>query len=479
VIGALLTILLTGLIGFGVGNNWQHNLPNAQARPVVAPEARSLEAASIAVAEDVKRSVVSLRVEQVPSAQEDTSPFWPFIPGIPKSKPAPKAGLGSGVIIDGAGYILTNVHVVSNATRIKVVTEDGAEYNGEVVGTDSDTDLAVVKIKPETKKPLIAARLGDADLAKTGSWVMALGSPFGFEASVTTGVISAKGRTLRGEGKSDSPYRDLLQTDAAINPGNSGGPLVNLDGEVIGINQAIYSPGPFAGNVGIGFAIPINSYTKKIIASIKTGQSFVRGRLGVFVSDMNKALTQIYGVEKGAFVQEIVADGPADKAGIQAEDVIISYDGQAIADSDQLVNVVQRSHPGAQVRIVLVRDKKQRTVTATVIAKDDKTAAQPAAQAGEMGRLGLRVSDITLQIAYSLGLDAQRGVVVLEVDPMGDAARAGVSVGDVITKINLISVNNFEDYKQAVAKLETGKPATLRVKHGDMSRTLSIEEVSR
>jgi serine protease Do len=479
-IGALLIILITGLIGFGIGNQYHHAMPAAQARPPVSPEARALEAASIAVAEDVKHSVVSLRVEQAPSGEDNSdNPFWPFFPNLPKSRPMPKAGLGSGVIIDPAGYILTNVHVVANATRIKAVSEDESEYSGEVVGTDPDTDLAVIKIKPDPKKPLIAARLGDADLAKTGSWVMALGSPFGFEASVTTGVISAKGRTLRGEGKSDSPYRDLIQTDAAINPGNSGGPLVNLDGEVIGINQAIYSPSPYAGNVGIGFAIPINAYTRKIIASIKAGQTFVRGRLGIYVGDLDRALSEVYGVQKGAFVQEIVPDGPAAKAGIQAEDVIISYDGQPISDSEQLVAAVQRTAPGAKVPIVLLRERKQKTVTALITAKSEKPAAAASTQPEAMGRLGLRVSGITPQIAYSLGIEVQRGVVVLEVDPLGDAARAGITVGDVVTKINLTPVNNLEDYQQVAAKLVTGRPATLRVKHGDASRTVSIDEVGK
>jgi serine protease Do len=479
----LLALALVGGIGFGLGSKWHSAASPAYAAQALSSEARAMEEASVGVAEELIPAVVHIRVESLakPEEQQDYfAPFRPFMPDLPQPQPKarPKQGLGSGVIIDPAGYILTNVHVVAGADQITVVTADEKEYKGTVVGTDSETDLAVVKI--DAGGPLPAARLGNADQARIGSWVMAVGSPFGLEATVTTGVISAKGRTLRRREEPYSPFRDLIQTDAAINQGNSGGPLVNLGGEVIGINQAIFSPGPFAGNVGIGFAIPINPHTLSVIASIKQGEPFVRGRLGVFVRDVEPALAEIYGVKKGAFVEEVTPDSPASQSGIKEEDIIVAYNGQAIDNSDQLVAAVQQTRPGSEVKVRLFRAKKEREIVVTI---GEKKAGAAAAAAPGMeireGRLGLKVGDLTPETAETLGIDPDtQGVLVEEVNPTGDAARAGIRPGDIIIKVNLTPVRSLKDYQQAVAKLKAGRPATIRHKRGDVTRTVIIEQVT-
>ncbi|NIM05215.1 MAG: PDZ domain-containing protein [Armatimonadetes bacterium] len=481
VIYLLLGLLLVGGLGFGLGSRWHPGVEPAQAAQTVSPAVQSLEAAFVGVAKEVTPAVVHIRVETQPKPSEEEdffAPFRPFMPQVPRRRPMPRQGTGSGVIIDSAGYVLTNVHVVSEAARITVVTAGEQEYKGEVVGTDPETDLAIVNI--DSDEPLASARLGNADNSEVGSFVMAIGSPFGLEATVTTGVISAKGRTLRRRESPYSPFRDLLQTDASINQGNSGGPLVNLKGEVIGINQAIMSPGPGTGNVGIGFAIPINSQTQAIIAALKRGESFVRGRLGVYLRDMERGLAEIYGVKQGAFVEQVIPDTPASEAGIQEEDIIIGYDGQPIETSDQLVSAVQRTRPGTEVTIRLIRDNKEKRVVVAIGKKTKEvTAAKTGPEEPTKGRLGLWVSELTPETASSLGVEPDtKGVVVKNMDPVGDAARAGIRPGDIIVKVNLTPVRNLKDYTRAVAKLKVGRPATVRYHRGDQIRTAVIEEVT-
>lgn len=482
----LLVALLIGGIGFFLGSRPNPVINPLQAAQTLPPAVQALETTFTNVAEEVRPSVVHIRVESLvaPSPQDDLfGPLRPFMPDTPR-RPVPREGTGSGVIIDSAGYILTNVHVVADARSITVITANRDEYRGEVVGTDPDTDLAIVKITPKADRPLVAARLGDADRAKVGSFVMAIGSPFGLDETVTSGVISGTGRSLpRTDEGSNDRFRNLLQTDAAINPGNSGGPLVNLMGEVIGINQAIFSPGPIAGNIGIGFAIPINSYNKELIASLRRGQPIVRGRLGAYVGDISSGLAEVYGVSRGAFVQEVVPDTPAAQAGLQAEDVIITYNGKPVENSDQLVDAVQRTRPGTEVPLRIMRGKQEKTLTVRIGEKKAEVAqAQPTGEdEGKPARLGLRVSDITPQIAASLKLKAGiQGVVVKAVDPTGDAARAGIQAGMIIVKVNLTPVRNVEEYKQATATLKVGRPATLRYydPRQDRSLTVVIDEVT-
>jgi len=477
-LAVLFSLVLAGVVGFGFGAKLHLASQPAQARPILPPAVQQLEDAYIGVAEEVTPAVVHIRVQAMAKEEESVPEFFrPFFPGQPQ-KPVPRTGLGSGVIIDAAGYVLTNVHVVSGAEKITVITNNEDEYVGKVVSTDPDTDLAVVKIEPHGQ--LTAARLGNAEEAKVGTFVMAIGSPFGLDASVTTGVISATGRALprRETGKYES-FRNLIQTDAAINQGNSGGPLVNLRGEVIGINQAIFSPGPNGGNVGIGFAIPINAKTREIITTLKSGKRFTRGKLGVMLRDV-AGLSEVYGTKKGAFVTEVVPAGPADNAGIEAGDIIIGYNGKAIDETEQLVEAVQSTAPGTKAQIKLLRDKAEKVVTVTISEKTDETAAtKPSEEQGKAGRLGLRVKELTPELANSLGLSPSRkGVVVVAVAPAGEAAQAGLAAGDIIMKINLMTVRNLQDYNKALGQLKVGKPAVILFKRGDQpAQITTIDEV--
>ena len=476
----LLSLLLVGAIGFGLGTVWHPSVRPAHAAQAVPPAVTAMESTFTGVAAEVKPSVVHLSVESLPKAAEGEDSFGPLRPFLPAppSRPTPKRGTGSGVVIDSAGYILTNVHVVAQAQQITVIMADGEEYKGKAIGTDPETDLAIVKVEPH--KPLTAAILGNADEEKVASWVMAIGSPFGLDQTVTVGVISGKGRTLPRQESRDSRFRDLIQTDAAINPGNSGGPLVNLKGEVIGINQAIFSPGPFGGNVGIGFAIPLNPFTKEIIASLKQGQPVVRGLLGVYVRDLTPGMEEVYGVRKGAFVEQVAPGGSAAEAGIQQEDIIIGYEGQPVEKTDQLVAAVQRTRPGAEVEIKLIRNKQEKTVTAKIEQKKEAVAKVGRGPEEEVkGRLGLGVTELTPEIAASLGVDPRlKGVVVKSVDPAGDAARAGLEPGDIIVKVNLTPVRSIADYIQAIEKLKVGRAATIRYQRGEQIRTAVIEKVT-
>ncbi len=476
----VVALLAATALGFGLGAGRLSHSGQAQARQLIAPEAQALDSLFSSVAEEVKPAVVHIRVQGPPApAEEDApGPFPPSFPGQPRPAPTPSQSLGSGVIIDPSGYILTNVHVVAGATRITVVTANKDEYPGKVVGNDPDTDLAVVKIEP--RRPLPAARLGNADEAKVGSWVMAIGSPYGLEATVTAGIISAQGRILREESPGATPFRNLIQTDAAINRGSSGGPLVNLQGEVIGISQAIVSPGPFGGNIGIAFAIPIDNFTRDIIASLKQGQTFARGRLGIYIQDAEPGMAENYGAQRGAFVNQVMPDGPGAKAGIQEEDIITAYAGQPIKSSDELLGAVQRTRPGARVELTLLRGGQEKKLTVTIGEKKDATPAPPKpAEEVKMGRLGMKVAEITPEVASLFGLPAGlKGVVVTDLDPAGDAARAGLAPGDVIIKINLAPIRNLQEYQAAAQALQAGKPATIRHRRGEMIHTAVIDAVS-
>jgi serine protease Do len=403
--------------------------------------------------------------------------FRPFVPN-PQATPQPREGTGSGVIIDPAGYILTNVHVVADAAQITVVVGDEEEFAGKVVSTDPDTDLAVIKIDAKGKN-LVAAKLGNAAEEKVGTIVMAIGSPFGLEQTVTTGVISGTGRSLSRSESPGNRFRNLIQTDAAINPGNSGGPLVNLKGEVIGINQAIYSTGMTPGNIGIGFAIPINTTTKSIINTLTKGENYIRGRIGAEIQDVPQKLAENLGTKTGAFVRSVTPDGPADKAGIQDGDVILSYNGNTIKDGDQLVTAVQATKPGTEVKVIILRDKQTKSLIAKIEEKKDKVATTESSTEGEKSaRLGMRVSPITPEIASSLGIDpATKGVVVTGINPMGVAANSGIQKGDIIVKINLTPIRSVQDFNAAIKELQAGKSATIRFKHEDQTVTTIIEEL--
>jgi len=465
--------------------------------PAEIAQLEALERGFTWIAESVKPAVVFLEVEgKVQERAGAQAPFdmpeqWREFFGpnfqMPETPAPPRVpmGQGSGVIIDPDGYILTNNHVVDDAARVTVHLANGDSYPAEVVSTDRLTDLAVIKI--ETDRALPAARLGNADETKAGSWVMAVGFPFGggsqggrfdeplrYESTVTVGVISATKRQLSSD-MAGRPYRDLLQTDAPINPGNSGGPLVNIRAEVIGINQAIFTPSPWAGNIGVGFAIPINDYNKEVIVTLKGGGTVVRGQLGVAIRALTPALMEVYGGEHGVFVQQVQADSPAARAGMKDEDVVLTYNGEKIISQEQFVQMVQKTPPGETVKIDVLREEKVVPLTATVGTMDLATAAEKPT-APERKRLGLTVAPISEEQARPLGIPG--GVLVRAVDPVSDGARAGVRRGDVIVKVNRDLVTDIESYRSAVAKLEKGGPLVLRVLRRGEVLTLELDSLS-
>jgi serine protease Do len=364
--------------------------------------------------------------------------------------------LGSGFIVDEEGFIVTNNHVVENADKIKVKLNNGKELQAEVIGRDPKTDIALLKVKKSRNLRIL--QLGNSDALKVGEWVVAIGSPFGLEHTVTAGIVSAKGRVI-GSG----PYDDFIQTDASINPGNSGGPLVNLRGEVVGINTAIVSRG--GGNVGIGFAIPINM-ARDIIEQLKTSGAVTRGWLGVSIQDLTPELAEYYGLKetKGALVGEVFEGDPADKAGIKAKDVIVEVDGEPIKDSRDLSRSIAGIPVDKTVKVKVLRNGKERTFRIKIAKRtDDKEMA--AVQGGpEETELGMTVSPLTPQLARRFGLPEGEGVVVVAVEPDSPAAEAEVRKGDLVLEVNHKSVKTLKDYQKFMDKVKNGETVSLLVR---------------
>jgi serine protease Do len=334
---------------------------------------------------------------------------------------------GSGVIIRKEGIVLTNSHVVANSTRVTVKLNDSEkELPAEVVQTDPRTDLAIVRITQKGDYPV--ATLGDALTVKEGDWAIAFGSPFGLSSTMTVGVISAVNRRIPSP-TDEFNYRDLLQTDAAINPGNSGGALVNIRGEVIGINFMIFSPGDSAGSVGIGFAIPVNTFTRQIIDTLVTGKAFQRGQLGVRIGELDNTLREQYGVKDGVFVHEVVPGSAADKAGVKAEDIITVFDGTKVNSADQFVRLVEATKPGTKTTVTVIREKKTQDLTITVGTAGASLASS------YVTKLGLTVAAVTPEIAEQLGLQRATGVLVTQVKEGSPAEEADIRRGDVILRV--------------------------------------------
>ncbi len=505
-----LIILLIGV----AAAMWPGRQSQTTAQAAPPEELHALEAIQAGfnwMAEEVKPSVVFIEVEQKAPDDDITTeerefrlperfrdffgPGFPFpgpeTPEMPPSRrPGPQLGQGSGVVIDPEGYILTNNHVVGAAEKVKVYFPDGTAYPAEVVGADTLSDLAVIKIEPDRR--LKAAKLGDADSSRVGSWVMAIGYPFGaahsatsgivggrfdtaqrFEPTVTVGVISATHRQLPSD-IPGRPYRDLIQTDAPINPGSSGGPLVNIRAEVVGINQAIFTS-PIGGNIGVGFAVPINESTKSVIESLKGGEPVVRGQLGVLVSPLTPTLKSVYEAEHGVFVEEVLADTPASRGGLKAEDIILRYAGDEVTSVDQFVNAVLHTKPGTAVDIVVLRDGHTTNLTVTIEALSLDVAEREPTRA-EGGKLGLTVETLAAARASEMGIAG--GVLVRAVNPDGQAARAGIQPGDVIVKVNRQPITDVASYERVVGELKTGEAVVVRAWRGDRVFTAQIERLA-
>jgi len=378
--------------------------------------------------------------------------FGPF-QGDGQQRDFKQRSLGSGFIIDDSGFIVTNNHVIDDADQIKVILADDKEFDAELVGRDPKTDLALIRI--EGAKNLKPLEFGDSEKLKVGTWVVAIGSPFGLEQTVTAGIVSAKGRII-GSG----PYDDFIQTDASINPGNSGGPLLNMDGKVVGINTAIIASGQ-----GIGFAIPIN-LAKGIIDQLKDKGEVTRGWLGVGIQDLTPELADYYGLkaEKGVLVTQVFEGDPADKAGIKVNDVILSVDGQNVTTGRELSAMIANTPVGHQTKIDLIRDGKKKALTVTLAKRDDdeKTIA---AQSRDNDELGIEVTDLDSDIARRFGIDGKEsGVLVTDVKDESLARDADVRPGDIIKEINRTVVKDRKDFVQLMKKNEDSKIIQLLVK---------------
>jgi len=355
--------------------------------------------------------------------------------------------LGSGFIIDKAGFIVTNNHVVEGADQIKVRLYDEKEYDAEVVGRDPKTDLALIKIEGADK--LHPLPLGDSEALKVGTWVVAIGSPFGLEQTVTAGIVSAKKRVI-GAG----PYDDFIQTDASINPGNSGGPLLDLRGNVVGINTAIVASGQ-----GIGFAIPIDM-ARTIVAQLKEKGEVTRGWLGIGIQDLTPELAEYYGIEnrRGVLVTQVFEGDPADKAGIKKNDIITAINGQPVATGRELSGIIANTAVGEKTRIDLLRSGKEMKLTAKVAKREDKEL-QASAEQKESDALGLQVAELSAERAQQFGLDKdETGVLVVDVENGSRAIKAGIHVGDVVKGINRQKVENLDDYQNLMNKVDGDKP---------------------
>ncbi len=388
--------------------------------------------------------------------------FHKFFGEIPDQE-LKQQSLGSGFIIDKDGYIITNNHVVDGADEIKVKLADGREYKAKVIGRDPKTDLALIKIS-SLFKDLPALSLGDSDKMRVGDWVLAIGNPFGLEETVTQGIISATGRVI-GSG----PYDNFLQTDAPINPGNSGGPLINLSGEVIGINSAIIQSGQ-----GIGFAIPSNM-AKKITPQLKEKGRVSRGWIGVSVQTMTPEIAQALGLKEpqGVLVGEVVPGGPASAAGIKRGDVIVSFDGKEIKKVADLPLLVAETPAGKKIDVKVIRDSKELPLTVTVA--EMPTGKIPAAGQLSPEGFGLTADNITPQVMRELQLKDKNGVVVVNVQPGSPADDAGIQVGDVIREVDRIPIKNLTDYDSAVTKSGRNKPVLFLVKRGGQTFYVTIQ----
>ncbi|HEV3110311.1 MAG TPA: DegQ family serine endoprotease [Candidatus Binataceae bacterium] len=370
-------------------------------------------------------------------------------------------GLGSGVIVSPDGYIMTNNHVVGNADTIQVTLMDKREFTAKVIGKDSKTDLALIKI--DTKEPLPFAALGNSDGTEVGDWVVAIGNPFGFSLTVTAGIVSAKGRALGGN------YDEFIQTDAAINPGNSGGPLFDVSGKVVGINTAIYSR--TGTSAGIGFAIPID-LAKAVMDQLKSHGKVTRGWLGVEIQEVTPELAQSFGLARpdGALVANVEKDSPAAKSGIKRGDVIVKFNGHDVHEQHELPELVAETPIKKSVEVEVVRGGKHVTVPVTIgeLKENEMASAGGAEQPGS--GWGLQVGEITPDIAREFNLQSDKGIVVRQVKPDSPGAEAGLEQGDVILEVNHDKVNSLKDFMaHAKEAKDQKKPALLLVQRGNVT----------
>jgi serine protease Do len=390
-----------------------------------------------------------------------------FFGNIPEREYKQNA-LGSGFIISKDGYILTNNHVIDKVDRIKVKLSNGKEYDAVIIGKDDKTDLALIKIKPQSDLPIV--KFGDSDRLRVGDWVVAIGNPFGLERTITSGIVSAKGRVI-GAG----PYDNFIQTDASINPGNSGGPLFNLSGEVVGVNTAIVARGQ-----GIGFAIPVNT-AKSIIEDLKIRGKVTRGWLGVSVQDVTEDIAQNLSLKesKGALVGDVVPGDPADRAGIRAGDILYEMDGKKIEDSHDLLRHVASLPIGKEIAVKAFRDGEFKSFKVMISERKDDKNKESISKNDSQQNFGFSVQEITPEIAQKRGISDPTGIIVTKVAENSPASDAGIKAGDLILQINKKRISSVKSFSDEIAKHQSSGTLLLLIKRGDRSFFVTLKESSQ
>ncbi|HEX6880401.1 MAG TPA: Do family serine endopeptidase [Terriglobales bacterium] len=493
----VLGILIGTVVTYGVKGK---TIDSSDAQQLSVPAPQQLSSTFATIAKQLEPSVVNINTESTiknPHAnmgpgnrmrpqqpgddeqdqqggQDQENPFQDFMDrffggqGPDQPEDLRTRSLGSGVIVDPRGYIVTNNHVVEKADKIRVSLmgdPPSVSYEAKVIGTDKETDLAVIKI--EAGKTLPAAKMGNSDSMNVGDWVLAIGSPFGLEESVTAGIVSAKGRNI----VPGRQFQSFIQTDAAINPGNSGGPLVNMDGEIIGINTAIYTQS--YGYQGVGFALPSNTVAQVYNQLIGPEHRVARGSIGVeFNAQPNPSVLRVYGIKTGVIVSNVIANGPAAKAGLKTGDAITSVNGKDIKTGDELVGEISATKPGNSVKLGYVRDGKRGE--ANVVVEDrmklfgSRLGLTDEEQEEEQGpketKLGVTVRDISPEVASRLGISAGKGVQVTDVKPDSFADSIQLQRGDVILEINKQPVTDVASFEKLQSQLKTGQDVVLLVR---------------
>jgi serine protease Do len=490
-----LTILATLTVGILIGTVISKGVKGQEkkgsdATPLTVPSPQQLSNQFSQISKQLEPTVVNVNTESTiknphrrghggnPDQPEDQDPFGDFFDkffgGQQGNGPIRERSLGSGVIVDAKGYIVTNRHVVEKADRIRVKLMDdppGTFHDAKVIGSDQETDLAVIKI--ESEKPLPVAKLGNSDSMEVGDWVLAVGSPFGLSETVTAGIVSAKGRNI----VPNRQFQSFIQTDAAINPGNSGGPLVNMAGEVIGINTAILTD--TNAYAGVGFAMPSNTVVSVYNQLIAPEHRVARGSIGImFNAQENPAISRVYGAGAGGVtVSAVTAGSPAEQAGLKVGDTIVSVDGKPVKNGDELVADIASRKPGTKVNLGLVRNGKKQDATVTVTDRAKLFAARlgedddnGGAEAPKEGKLGLTVRAVTSEMADRLDIPAGKGVIVQDIKPSSFADDVGLTRGDVILEINKQPVNSEDDFNRISSSLKSGQDVVFLVRQRGSGR---------
>jgi len=492
-VASSLVILLTLALGILIGTIVSGGVRGQEkkvsdAPPLTVPARKDSSNQFSQIAKSLEPAVVNINTESTlkpnarrrpgqPGGDDDQeNPFGDFFDkffGNQDTGPIKQRSLGSGVLVDGKGYIVTNRHVVEKADRIRVKLQDepqSVQHDAKVIGTDPETDLAVIKI--DVDKSLPYAKLGNSDSMQVGDWVLAIGSPFGLQATVTAGIVSAKGRNI----VPNRQFQSFIQTDAAINPGNSGGPLVNMDGEVIGINTAILTD--TNAYAGVGFALPSNTVAQVYNQLTGPEHRVQRGSIGIeFNAQENPAIARVYGVQSGVTISNVVAGSPAEKGGLKVGDTIVSVDGKTVKNGDELVADIAGRKPGSKIAIGYVRGGKKEEASVTVADRAKLFASRlgDEEEGGEesqpkQSKLGITIRGLTPEMADRLNVPSGKGVVVQEVKPGSFADDTGLTRGDIILEINKQPVNSEDDFDRVQAGLKSGQDVVFLVRQRGAGR---------